>query len=97
MKTRNIVLLFTLSILFAIQIQAQISVGGGLGYNQKIAGPGLTLKGVLGITDNIAISPSASYFFGSSLYGYNRSVIAVDVNAHYYFDIIDYLFCIKLH
>lgn len=89
MKTRNSLLVFTLLFLFVTQAQAQISVGAGLGYNQKIAGPGITLKGVLDISDNIAISPSGSYFFGSSLFGYNRSVIAVDVNAHYYFDIIE--------
>lgn len=89
MKTRNILLLFAQIFLFTTQIQAQISLGGGLGYNEKIAGPGITLKGVLDITDNIAIAPSASYFFGSSLFGYNRSVIAGDVNAHYYFNIIE--------
>ncbi|QRM90992.1 outer membrane beta-barrel protein [Lacinutrix sp. WUR7] len=89
MKTKNIVFLFTLFFLFATQIQAQISIGGGLGYNEKISGPGFTLKGVFTITDNIAISPSASYFFGNQVYGYKRSLLAGDVNAHYYFNILE--------
>ncbi len=89
MKTKNIVFLFSLIFLFATQIQAQISLGGGLGYNEKISGPGITLKGVFTITDNIAISPSASYFFGNQVYGYKRSLFAGDVNAHYYFNIIE--------
>jgi len=75
--------------LFVSQIHAQISLGGGLGYNEKISGPGITLKGVLNISDNIAISPSASYFFGNQVFGYNRSLFAGDINAHYYFDIIE--------
>jgi hypothetical protein len=86
--TKKIILL-AIVFLFTSQIEAQTSVGGGLGYNQKIAGPGITLKGVFQITDKIAISPSASYFFGNSLFGYKRSVIAGDVNAHYYFNIIE--------
>lgn len=89
LETKKILLLFSAIFLFAMQMQAQISVGGGLGYNEKISGPGVTLKGVFQITDNIAISPSASYFFGNQIYGYNRSVIAGDVNAHYYFNIIE--------
>jgi len=89
MKKKNIALLITLSLLFAFQAEAQISVGGGLGYNEKIAGPGITLKGAFDLTENIAVSPSASYFFGSSLFGFNRNLIAIDVNAHYYFDIIE--------
>lgn len=89
LETKKAMFLFTLIFLFATQIQAQISVGGGLGYNEKISAPGVTLKGVFNITDNIAISPSGSYFFGNQLYGYKRSIISGDVNAHYYFDIIE--------
>ncbi|MBQ0786162.1 MAG: outer membrane beta-barrel protein [Oceanihabitans sp.] len=88
-NTKKTLLLCTVIFLFATQIQAQISIGGGLGYNEKISGPGVTLKGVFTITDNIAISPSASYFFGNQVYGYKRSLFAGDVNAHYYFNIIE--------
>ncbi|WP_452231611.1 outer membrane beta-barrel protein [Lacinutrix sp. MEBiC02595] len=86
---KKLFLFATITFLFATQMQAQISIGGGLAYNEKISAPGITLKGVFTITDNIAISPSASYFFGNQLYGYKRSILAVDVNAHYYFDIIE--------
>ncbi|WP_452227988.1 outer membrane beta-barrel protein [Lacinutrix sp. MEBiC02404] len=86
---KKLFLFATITFLFATQMQAQISIGGGLAYNEKISAPGITLKGVFTITDNIAISPSASYFFGNQVYGYKRSILAVDVNAHYYFDIIE--------
>lgn len=71
------------------QTHAQIAIGGGLGYNEKISGPGITLKAEFNITDNIAISPGATYFFGNSLYGFNQNTLAVDVNAHYFFQIIE--------
>ncbi|MDO6596060.1 porin family protein [Oceanihabitans sp. 2_MG-2023] len=89
MKTKNSLFVCVLIFLFATQMQAQIAIGGGLGYNEKISGPGVTLKGVFNITDNIAITPSASYFFGNQVYGYKRSLFAGDVNAHYYFNIIE--------
>ncbi|HLV14143.1 MAG TPA: outer membrane beta-barrel protein [Xanthomarina sp.] len=82
---------FALALLFFIapQIQAQISIGGGLGYNEKISGPGITGKAEFNITEEIAISPGITYFFGSSLYGFNRNLLAVDANAHYFFEIIE--------
>ena len=90
-ETKKKLLLFTLICLFSIPIQSQISVGGGLAYNRKIAGPGVTLKAEFNITKEIAVSPSASYFFGRRIGSYRSSAIAVDCNAHYFFDVIDKL------
>lgn len=87
--TNRSLLIVAILFLFATPTKAQTAVGGGLGYNEKISGPGVTLKAVFNITDNIAISPSASYFFGSQLYGYQRNLLAGDLNAHYYFNIIE--------
>ncbi|MBU2939422.1 porin family protein [Lacinutrix sp. C3R15] len=88
LKNRSL-LIVAMLFMFATPTIAQTAVGGGLGYNEKISGPGITLKGVFNITDNIAISPSASYFFGSEVFGYNRNLLAGDINAHYYFNIIE--------
>ncbi len=71
------------------QTQAQISIGGGLGYNEKISGPGITVKAEFNITDQIAVSPGVTYFFGNSLYGFNQNTLAVNVNAHYFFNLIE--------
>lgn len=76
-------------LLFGLQAHAQISIGGGIGYNGEISGPGITGKAEFGITEEIAISPGITYFFGSKLYGYNRNLLAVDVNALYFFEIIE--------
>ena len=46
LNTKKTTLLSLIICLFYLQIQAQISLGGGLGYNEKISGPGITLKGV---------------------------------------------------
>lgn len=77
-------LIFTTS-----KMQAQIAIGGGLGYNEKISGPGITVKAEFNITDAIAVSPGVTYFFGNSLYGFNQNTLAVDLNAHYFFHLIE--------
>jgi opacity protein-like surface antigen len=77
---------------FAISAQAQLSVGGGLGFNEKVSSVGITAKGWFDLTDKIAITPNVSYFFGSgTIVGYNQNLLAVDVNGTYAFDIMDKL------
>ncbi|MEO8934768.1 MAG: outer membrane beta-barrel protein [Xanthomarina sp.] len=88
-KSKKALLVYTIIFLFGLHTQAQISIGGGLGYNEEISGPGITGKAEFNITEEIAVSPGITYFFGSSLYGFNRNVLAVDANAHYFFNIID--------
>ncbi len=83
------ILVFALLLLFSLPIQSQISIGGGLAYNRKIAGTGVTLKAEFNITNEIAVSPSASYFFGRRIGSYRSSAIAADCNAHYFFDVIE--------
>ncbi|WP_231931332.1 MULTISPECIES: outer membrane beta-barrel protein [Bizionia] len=80
----GMMLLFTTA-----KMQAQIAIGGGLGYNEKISGPGITVKAEFNITDAIAVSPGVTYFFGNSLYGFNQNTLAVDLNAHYFFHLIE--------
>ncbi|TYB79392.1 outer membrane beta-barrel protein [Bizionia myxarmorum] len=88
-KNKKALLVFGLIIMGAFQTQAQIAIGGGLGYNEKISAPGVTVKAEFTITDDIAVSPGVSYFFGNSLYGFNQNTLAIDVNAHYFFEIIE--------
>lgn len=77
---------------FAISANAQLSVGGGLGFNEKSGSAGITAKGWYDVNDQIAITPSISYFFGSgAILGYNQNILSVDVNGTYAFDIIDKL------
>lgn len=77
---------------FTFHTQAQIAIGGGLGFNEKVSSVGLTAKGEFTITDKIAVSPSVSYFFGSTAFlGYNQSILGIDLNATYAFDIMDKL------
>ncbi len=75
--------------LLGLQMQAQIAIGGGLGYNEKISGPGITAKAEFNITDEITVSPGITYFFGNNLYGFNQNTLAVDANAHYFFPILE--------
>lgn len=88
-KNKKAVLTYAVIFLFGLQIQAQISIGGGLAYNEQVSGPGVTLKAEFNITENIAIAPGGTYFFGNSLYGFNQNILAVDVNAHYFFNLVD--------
>jgi len=75
-----------------VQTQAQVAIGGGLGFNERTNSPGITIKSEFGITDQITITPNISYFFGSTaLIGYNQNLFAVDANATYAFDIIENL------
>ncbi|MDY7394743.1 porin family protein [Aureibaculum sp. 2210JD6-5] len=69
-------------------MNAQFSIGGGVGFNDKMGGPGILAKAEVEIMDNISISPSISYFFGSKLYGYERNLFAVDANGHYKIEIM---------
>lgn len=69
-------------------INAQISLGGGIGYNEKVGGPGVVVKAEIDIMDAVSISPSLSYFAGSKLYGYERNMFAVDANGHYKIEVM---------
>ncbi|GGG42493.1 outer membrane protein [Bizionia arctica] len=88
-KNKKTFLTYAVIFFFSFQIQAQIAIGGGLAYNEQVSGPGVTLKAEFNITDKIAIAPGGTYFFGNSLYGFNQNILSVDVNAHYFFDLID--------
>jgi len=81
------------AILLSFNLNAQIAIGGGIGYNQEVSSPGITVKAEFNITDKIAITPNVSYFFGGStrFIGYNRNVLGIDVNATYAIDIIEKL------
>jgi len=68
---------------------AQISVGGGIGYNDGVSAPGLVLKAEFNLMDNIDVSPSFSYFSGSKVSGYKNNLVAIDVNGHYKIDLSD--------
>ncbi|MBJ2173988.1 outer membrane beta-barrel protein [Aureibaculum sp. A20] len=86
-------LVLTIALIGSISsVSAQFSVGGGLGYNDKINAPGLVVKAEVEIMENIAISPSISYFSGSAarLSGsdYKNNLFAVDVNGHYKIEIM---------
>lgn len=69
-------------------INAQLSVGIGAGYNEGIDAPGLLVKGEFEIMDGIVISPSVSYFTGSTLYGFKNNLLAFDVNGQYIIEIM---------
>ncbi|MET2986312.1 outer membrane beta-barrel protein [Aureibaculum conchae] len=76
----------------ASSINAQFAIGGGLGYNDKINAPGLVVKAEFEIMENIAISPSVSYFSGSEARlvdnTYKNNLFAVDVNGHYKIEVM---------
>lgn len=86
------IILTTLVLCFTISTYAQMAIGGGIGYNQEVSSIGITVKGEFNITEQIAISPNVSYFFGNSTFlGYNQSLLGIDVNATYAFNIIEKL------
>ncbi|AEH01509.1 outer membrane beta-barrel protein [Lacinutrix sp. 5H-3-7-4] len=81
-----------ITILLSINLYSQIAVGGGIGYNEKVSSVGITIKGEFNITNEIAVSPNISYFFGNSTFlGYNQNLLGIDVNATYTINIIDKL------
>lgn len=73
-------------------MNAQFSIGGGLGYNEGINAPGLVVKAEVEIMEDIAISPSISYFSGSAARvsgsSYKNNLLAVDVNGHYKIEVM---------
>ena len=73
-------------------LNAQFSIGGGFGYNEGIDAPGVTVKAEFEIMENIAISPSVSYFSGSEarLVGtaYKNNLFAVDINGLYKIEVM---------
>jgi len=69
-------------------MNAQFSVGVGVGFNEGIDAPGLIVKGEFEIMENIVISPSTSYFNGSTISGYKNNLLAVDVNGQYIIEIM---------
>lgn len=73
-------------------MNAQVSAGGGVAFNEGIDAPGLFVKAEFEIMENIAISPSLSYFSGSEAKvlgsSYKNNLFAVDVNGHYKIEIM---------
>ncbi len=69
-------------------INAQLSVGVGAGFNEGIDAPGLIVKGEFEIMEDIVISPSVSYFNGSTISGYKNNLLAFDVNGQYIIEIM---------
>ncbi len=69
-------------------MNAQLLIGGGLGYNDYVAGPGVIIKGEFEIMEDIVISPNASYFIGSKIYNQKRNLLAFDVNGQYIIEIM---------
>ncbi|MCV6631523.1 MAG: porin family protein [Flavobacteriaceae bacterium] len=85
-------LIFTVLFCFTFATaSAQFLLGGGLGYHGNVAGAGVLAKAEFEIMEDIAISPSVSYFFGDKIYGFNTSLFGVDVNGHYYFHFVENL------
>ncbi len=88
MKTVRKIALVIALIAGITTINAQISIGAGLGYNDFVAGPGVVVKGEIEIMEDIVASPGISYFTGSKLYGQKRNLFSVDVNGQYLIDIM---------
>lgn len=84
MKNLKIVVALIMGIgLFSFSNAQEISIGGGVGFNDAVDGPGIVAKAEFGIAENISISPSLSYFAGSKIYGFKRNIFSVDANGHY--------------
>ncbi|QCX40796.1 porin family protein [Aureibaculum algae] len=82
-------LVLTLALIGGIgSMSAQVAIGGGVGYNERVSGPGVVVKAEIDVMDNISISPSVSYFAGSKIYGYSRNLFAVDANGHYKIEVM---------
>ena len=92
MKTVKKIALLLILITGLNTANAQLSIGGGLAYNDGINAPGLFAKGEFNIIDNIVLSPSVSYFSGSearfSGNVYKNNLLALDVNGHYLIEIM---------
>ncbi|WP_117880026.1 outer membrane protein [Aureibaculum luteum] len=86
-------LVLTIALIGGISsMNAQVSAGGGVAYNEGIDAPGLFAKVEFEIMENIAISPSVSYFSGSQAKivgnSYKNNLFAVDVNGHYKIEVM---------
>ncbi len=93
-KLKKIALVCTM--LMGVSAFAQLSIGGGVGFNDGVDAPGLIVKAEFDIMDNIAISPSFSYFSGSKISSYKNNLMAIDVNGHYKIEMVDDLFIYPL-
>lgn len=66
---------------------AQVSIGGGLAYGNKINAPGVHINAQLFIMESIAIVPGFTYYFPSTLRfvtGYKRKWYEGSVELNYY-------------
>ncbi|MCK0130419.1 porin family protein [Flavobacteriaceae bacterium F08102] len=88
-KLKHVALVFAM--LIGGLSYAQISVGGGLGFNDGVSAPGLLFKAEFNLMDNIDVSPSFSYFSGSRVAGDKNKSFELDVNGHYKIEVMEEL------
>lgn len=90
MKNLKFIAVFIMAIgTFSMSNAQEISIGGGLGFNDEVDGPGIVAKAEFGIAENISVSPSLSYFAGSRIFGYKQNMFSVDANGHYKIPIME--------
>lgn len=66
---------------FFFSANAQLQLGGGLSYGTEAEEIGLNLRGLYGITENIAAGADFVYYFAGENFNYTE----FNINANYFF------------
>jgi hypothetical protein len=85
MNMKKLLLILGISMVFTAASNAQIRVGGMLGYGSQISQWGLGLNGEFFINEKMAIAPSLLFYFPEKSGGYKYSYWELNGNFHYYF------------
>jgi hypothetical protein len=85
MKNKVLVITIVFFSLLNLKVNAQIKIGGSLGYATEIKNIGLTLHGNYAINDQWEAAPSFSYYFKKDYTSY----WSIDLAGHYVFNTMD--------
>lgn len=90
MKHLKQLLVLAIFVCLCSSISAQ-KVGPGLSFNLDGSALGIGVHALFPITETIDIAPSATYFFTESIAGGSSSLIILEADGHYNFNISDNL------
>jgi outer membrane immunogenic protein len=82
---KKVFLLTALSVILSFAAQAQIRIGGFLGFGTEVENPGLGINGEFTINDKVSISPNLLFYFPKKNGGVKQSVWELNGNVNYYF------------
>jgi outer membrane immunogenic protein len=82
---KKVFLLAVISIIFSVASQAQIRVGGFLGFGSEVEQAGIGINGEFVLSEKVAISPNLLFYFPKKNGNIKTSFWELNGNLNYYF------------